>query len=68
MISNRFLCLHDLIESQEQRVNQIHVEGGKMYERAGVFVFDCQSAQHLIENATAGVRRNRRRSERFLGL
>jgi hypothetical protein len=35
------VCLHDLIQSQEQRVDQLHVWGREMYAGAGVCVFDC---------------------------
>lgn len=48
VVSDRFLCLGDLIQSHEQRVHQFQVRGGEMYAGAGVFVFDIQSAQHLI--------------------
>ena len=68
VVSDRFLCLYDLAQSLEQRVHQFHVRGGEMYARAGVFVFDIQSAQQLIKNATARVRHDRRRSERFFRL
>jgi hypothetical protein len=40
MVPNRFLCLHNLIQGQEQRIDQLDVEGGEMYAGAGVFVFD----------------------------
>lgn len=40
VVPDRFLCLDNLIQSQEQRVHQLHVRGGEMYAGAGVFVFD----------------------------
>ena len=65
VVSDRFLCLYDLVQSQEQRVHQIPVGGGEMYDGAGVFVFDIQSAQQLIQNAIVRVRHDRHRSECF---
>lgn len=67
MTLNRLASLHDLLQSEEQRIHLGRISGGEMDAGAGVFVFDLYSSQHLTQDLAVDVECGRR-SERFVLL
>jgi hypothetical protein len=56
MALNRLMSLHDLIQSEKQRIYLRGVGGGEMDAGARVFVFDLYSPQHLTQDLAVDVR------------
>ncbi len=50
MTLNRLVSLHDLIQSEKQRIYLARVGRGEMDAGARMFVFDLYSSQHLAQD------------------